>query len=263
MFIALSLITYISAWAILSHNLYRGERFMPNAVMGVIALAAVFHGIELYQDMFDHDYVLLGVFNVLSLTSWVIICIVGLSALKKPLHNLFIGLIPLTIITLILSASFESPLTPVEHLTPGMITHILLSLLAYSLLAIATIQALVIAYQNKKLKSKHPLKVMGVLPPLQTMETLLFEIIWVGFILLTLSILSGFLFIDDFFVQKLSHKTLFSSISWIIYAILLGGHVTLGWRGKTALKWVLWGFAALVLAYIGSKLVIEIILNNP
>ena len=101
---------------------------------------------------------------------------------------------------------------------------------------------------------------MGIMPPLQTMEALLFDIVWAGFLFLTLSIITGAIFIEDMLAQKLSHKTVFSILSWLIYAVLLTGHQIQGWRGASAVRWVLGGFAALMLAYFGSKLVIEVIL---
>ena len=104
---------------------------------------------------------------------------------------------------------------------------------------------------------------MGVtrlLPPLQTMETLLFEMLWVGQVLLTLSIVTGFLFFEDLFGQRLVHKTVFSLLAWLVYAILLWGRHRNGWRGSQAVRWTLGGFAALMLAYFGTKLVLEFIL---
>ena len=89
----------------------------------------------------------------------------------------------------------------------------------------------------------------------------MFELVWAGFILLSLSIATGFIFIDDFMAQKLSHKTFFSIASWVIYAVLLWGRTALGWRGMQAVKWTLGGFSALMLAYFGSKLVLEVILK--
>jgi len=141
-----------------------------------------------------------------------------------------------------------------------IITHILLSVLAHSLLAIATLQALLLSYQYKKLKTRHPKGLIGILPPLQTMETLMFELVWAGFALLTLSILSGLIYLDNIFAQHLAHKTVFSILAWFIYATLLWGRHSIGWRGIIAIRWMLVGFAALMLAYFGSKIVLEVIL---
>jgi ABC-type uncharacterized transport system permease subunit len=102
------------------------------------------------------------------------------------------------------------------------------------------------------------------MPPLLTMETLLFRIIWTGFVLLTLTLASGIFFSEELFGKPLTftHKTVFGILSWLIFAALLGGRVLAGWRGRKALRWTLAGFLALVLAYIGSKFVLEIILHR-
>ena len=94
------------------------------------------------------------------------------------------------------------------------------------------------------------------------METLLFELIWAGEILLTLSLVSGFLFFDDLFAQQLVHKVTFSIVAWAVYAILLWGRHNRGWRGNKAIRWTWAGFIAILLGYIGSKIVLEFILTQ-
>jgi len=101
-----------------------------------------------------------------------------------------------------------------------------------------------------------------VLPPLTTMERVLFELIWAGMVLLTLSILSGFLFLDNMFAQHLVHKTILSLAAWVIFAILLLSHHILGWRGMRAVRWTLGGCLVLLIAYFGSKFVLEILLSR-
>lgn len=189
--------------------------------------------------------------------------IVFVSSLRKPSRNLFILLLPATVLALLLSLLVRSGSGLVLELSGGMAAHILLSVLAYSLLTIATLQALLLTYQTGKLKTHHARSVMGIFPPLQTMESLLFELLWVGFVLLTLSIISGVLFIEDLFAQRLSHKLAFTLASWLIYAALLWGRFQLGWRGGRAIRLVLAGFLMLMLAYFGSKFVIEFLLAKP
>jgi ABC-type uncharacterized transport system permease subunit len=103
---------------------------------------------------------------------------------------------------------------------------------------------------------------LAFLPPLQTMEKLLFEIIGFGLLLLTLSIASGFFFLENMFAQHLAHKTFFSLIAWAIFATLLTGRIKYGWRGITATKWTISGFIALMLAYFGTKFVLELVLQR-
>jgi len=94
------------------------------------------------------------------------------------------------------------------------------------------------------------------------MERLLFEMITAGFLLLTLALISGFVFTDDLFAQHLAHKTVLSMIAWVVFATLLGGRYLLGWRSRTALRWTLAGFILLMLAFFGSKAVLELIIGS-
>jgi ABC-type uncharacterized transport system permease subunit len=143
-----------------------------------------------------------------------------------------------------------------------MQAHILVSLLAFSLLNIAALQALLLTCQDFQLHRKRSSWFLRSLPPLETMEALLFQMIGVGFFLLSLSLVSGFWFIEDLFAQHLAHKTVLSLLSWLVFGVLLWGRLSFGWRGRTAVRWTLAGFGVLLLAYFGSKLVLEIILRR-
>jgi hypothetical protein len=145
---------------------------------------------------------------------------------------------------------------------PGLQIHILLSLLAYSLLAIAAIQSILLAIQNHHLHHHHPGGFIRALPPLAIMEGLLFQIIGLGFVFLSASLISGFMFLEDLFGQQVAHKTLLAIAAWGLFAALLLGRWRFGWRGRIAIRWTLGGFFALALAYFGSKLVLELILGR-
>jgi ABC-type uncharacterized transport system permease subunit len=138
----------------------------------------------------------------------------------------------------------------------------MLSLLAYSLLAIAALQALALALEDRLLRQRRPLRMMRILPPLQTLEFSMFQIIAFGFFLLSLGLISGLMFLKDMFAQHLVHKTVLSIIAWLVFAILLWGRYRFGWRGRTAIRYTLSGFGSLMLAYFGSKLVLELILHR-
>ena len=94
------------------------------------------------------------------------------------------------------------------------------------------------------------------------METLLFEMIGTGFVLLTLALASGFAFLEDMFAQHLVHKTVLSILGWVVFGTLLLGRHRYGWRGRTAIIWTLSGYVMLILAYFGSKAVLELILQR-
>jgi ABC-type uncharacterized transport system permease subunit len=186
--------------------------------------------------------------------------LVFISGLKKPLHSLYLALMPISGLSLL--AALISPITKaVAPMSVTMQIHVLLSVLAYSLLTIAALQALLSGYQDWQLKHKRQNLLMRTLPPMQTMEVLLFEAIWAGWLLLTLSLISGFLFLNDLLGQHLVHKVTFSIVAWSVYAILLWGRHSLGWRGNQAIRWSWTGFIAIFLGYIGSKVVLEFILT--
>ena len=165
-------------------------------------------------------------------------------------------------ITILLEQLFPNDRILDQSLPMGLRIHILLSISAYSLLMIGTLQALLLALQDKFIKSKQISKVIDILPPLQIMEQLLIQIIVIGFFLLSLSLATGIMFIDNLFEQHLIHKTTLSILAWVIYAILLWGHWSLGWRGRRITRWILVGFIVLILAYTGSKFVLELILQR-
>ena len=191
---------------------------------------------------------------------FVVNVIVIIGSLRQPLHNLFLLLFPATVVLLSISLLFEGHTSPAKAFTPGLGVHVLLSIVAYSLMTIAALEALFLAYQNRQLHQHHTSGLLRILPPMQTMESLLFNLVAAGFILLTLALTTGLVFIDDFFAQHLAHKTVFSILAWLIYATLLWGRFKLGWRGKIATLWTLFGFLALMLAFWGSKFVLEVLL---
>jgi ABC-type uncharacterized transport system permease subunit len=185
-----------------------------------------------------------------------------IAALNKPVATLGIAIFPIAASMLALEVKFSTQSQELSQYNWEMSTHILTSIIAFSLLNIAALQAILLAFQDQQLKSHPPKHFIQSLPPLQTMETLLFQMLGTGLFFLTLSLATGFLFIDDLFAQHLVHKTVLSILAWIIFMGLLIGRSLYGWRGKIAMKWTLIGFVLLLLAYFGSKLVLELILHR-
>ena len=142
-----------------------------------------------------------------------------------------------------------------------MTLHIVLSVLAAGCLTLAALQSLLLAIQERvlHLRRNGPRweSLIAALPPLQTMENLLFQLIAVGFGLLSAALLSGLWFIDNWFAQHLVNKTILSVSAWLIFGVLLWGRHRHGWRGQAATRWVLAGYAVLLFAYFGSKYFIE------
>jgi ABC-type uncharacterized transport system permease subunit len=148
--------------------------------------------------------------------------------------------------------------------SPAFRAHFIVAMLAYSLFTLAALHAVLMAVAERQLHSGRISRSIASLPPLMTMEALLFRLIGIAFILLTLTLGSGIFFSEALFGQavRLDHKTLFAFISWLLFGTLLIGRRTRGWRGRVALRWTLAGFVALILAYVGSRFVIEVLLNR-
>ena len=227
------------------------------------AILAIFlHLWLLINHTFTVEGINLGVFNAISLVTWFISVILIITAIKRPIENLGIIVFPGTGLAVATASTFS-----VNHFTETLNTtieiHIFISIAAYSVLSIAAVQAVLLTIQDYHLRNKHPGGFVRALPPLQTMERLLFQMIGIGFVLQSLSLLSGFIFLEDMFAQHLVHKTVLSIIAWGVFATLLWGRWKFGWRGKTAIRWTLSGFVFLALAYFGSKTVLEVILHKP
>jgi ABC-type uncharacterized transport system permease subunit len=227
------------------------------------SVALLLHIIVLSSRVLTPDGINLAFFNSLSMVAALISALVLLSAIKHPVEMLAIMILPVATVALALDQFM--PNQPMVTAPPGssLQIHILSSLIAYSLLSIAALQALVLAVQDWQLHNHRPGGLIRALPPLQWMENMLFQLIAVGFAVLSISLLTGFFFLEDIFAQHLVHKTVLSIVAWLVFAMLLFGRMRFGWRGRTAIKWTLSGILVLMLAYFGSKLVLELILQRP
>ncbi len=244
---------------LLDRNHTRPKRSQFIALGGIAVLAHGWSAAGLINTTHGID---LGFYRVLSLIFW-FVCLVGLlNNLRRPLESALALLFPLAALSIVISTTFSGPDTHLQPLSLGVLSHIILSILAYSVFSLCALQAVVLALQERELKHRHLSGLLNALPPLQTMEAMLFELLWVGLGLLSVAIISGAIYIDSLFAQHLVHKTVFSLIAWSIFATLLWGHHRLGWRGHTAVRWTLAGFSLLALAYFGSKFVLELILHR-
>lgn len=224
--------------------------FLGAAAVSAQLIATLHH-------VFNHDQVNLGLVNTASLTSCLIIICLLLLSTRKPLQIIFLAVYPFASLTVLGALLFQKQQTDFSPVDSGIFIHIILSILAYSVFSIAAVQAILVQMQNKNLKRKNNTILMRNLPPLLAMENLLFEMLWSGTILLTIAIVAGFIFVEDLFAQHLVHKTVLSLIALGIFSVLLAGRKLHGWRGLTASKWTLWGGATLMLAFFGSKFVLE------
>jgi ABC-type uncharacterized transport system permease subunit len=224
----------------------------------LLLLACVSHAYIL-SDLWQAEGVFFGLASSVSFVAWVVAALLFVTSLSKPIHALGIIVYPLTAISLLLSLAF--PDTQNKMIEFSIAAHVFLSIGAYALLAIAVCQSVLLNIQEKLLHEHQINSFIHKLPALQTMEDFLFQTLRMGCFLLTLSLASGFIFIDDFFGQHLTAKTLLSIIAWSVFTGLIIGHKIFGWRGKHATIATQIGFVVLVIAYFGTKLVLERFLN--
>ncbi|HOY88034.1 MAG: cytochrome c biogenesis protein CcsA [Methylotenera sp.] len=227
----------------------------------MIALGLTLHGWLLFHDVFASVGINLGFFLALSAILWLTVLIYWLVNLKHPLYSLQAFVLPPAAVFALLPA-----LNTQNHFlsTEGanlLLTHIGIALMAYSLFTFATLHALIMLVAERSLHQKKSWIQLPDFPPLLVMEKLLFRVISLGFILLTITLVSGMIFSEEIFgkIAQFNHKTIFSIASWMIYGWLLFGHYQYGWRGKKAIKLTLIGFVLLLLAYVGTKFILEVI----
>lgn len=266
LFIALTtLLGYLLATLLLWLNIRddnNAQRFRMLALLiALVALAG--HTVLIYHDIHGggHTGLDLSVLNALATVFWLSTLITIVTSFRHPVENMALVLMPAAAATAAMAFFLPDHSITIHTGKPALDAHILFSLLAYALLTMAALQAAMLAWQHQALHSHHPGGLVRRLPPMESVEHLMFRFITVGFLLLTLALATGFLFIDDIFAQHLIHKTVLSVVAWIIFAALLAGRHFAGWRGKTAVRWTLTGFAFLALAYFGTKIVLEWIIG--
>jgi ABC-type uncharacterized transport system permease subunit len=262
-----------SVYALLSVHFWRSRwrdpalqpmRGMQAGERAVLLVALALQGGGLFRDMFPGDGMHFGFSYALALIFWLALLFYWIESFYARLEGLHMLVLPVAAVSALLPAAFSA-----QHVLPYagstvFRAHFLMAMLAYSLFALAALHALLMAVAERRLHKGRLSRALANLPPLLTMEALLFRLIRVAFILLTLTLASGILFSETMFGRALSfdHKTVFAIASWAIFAALLAGRRLYGWRGRIALRWTLSGFAALMLAYVGTRFVLEIILGR-
>lgn len=229
--------------------------------LGLLAVAVAAHAAGLYPTTFLGDGFNFSVFNAGSLVAWCVACALWLLlVVPRPVESLAVAVLPLVAAAIVVELAFPGQRHVIHHVPAGLRLHIALAIVAYSLFAIATLQALFLGFADRMLRRHRP--VMHFLPPLPTMEAVMFQLTLLAFVLLTLSLVLGALYTADIVGQHLAHKIAFSLIAWLIFATLVVGRWHFGWRGRHAVKYVTAGFLLLALGFFGSKIVLELILKR-
>jgi len=260
---ALAFLLYMSCSVILIRRFVKKEPSVTasNVPVGIlIIMALLFHATDIGFTMRNAGGWDLSLFTTISLMTWLMAFIAMLAGVKWANAHPGIIIYPFVALSLILKVELPSPQPPTLS-DPALEWHVLLSIASYSFLMLAALQAIVLAIQEKHLRQRHVAGLMRKLPPMQSMEAILFQLIITGFTLLTMGLITGLMFVENLFAQHLVHKTVLSLIAWCVFAGLLWGRFRYGWRGQTAVKWTLAGFVFLVLAYMGSQFVFEYLVS--
>ena len=250
------LVSIYIGWALIHDKPIHKGVSLGLLVVGMLAHAALLypHVVTLYGLNFN-------LFNTISLISLFFLFFYVIFSLYRPIVSLGILAAPTALAGMVVGYIGRAPYRPITDISVGLETLILLSLAAYCVLLMAALQALFLRLQIRELKhqSIHRFWV-NKLPSLQSMESLLFDMLLVGFVLLSIALGIGFVYVEDLMAQHLAHKTVFSVLSWLLFGALLLGNWRAGWRGKRAANMTIYAFILLAIGFVGSKFVLEMLL---
>lgn len=255
----LSIVLYLAAAGGLARPLLSGEKPLNRLALSLAGGAVLIHAgllLSMHRGALDLHF-----FAALSLVAFVVSALTLLVNASRPVAALGVIVFPLAAL-LVAVDSFLAPPTVPQPMDWQIKLHVTVALIAFGVLSIAAVLAILLAVQERALRQRQFGPWLRALPPLTLTETLLFRLIGAGFVLLSLTLLTGALFVDNLFGQHLVHKTVLSIVAWLVFSILLYGRWRHGWRGQRAVNLTLIGMAVLLLAFFGSKAVLELVLHR-
>jgi ABC-type uncharacterized transport system permease subunit len=251
---------YLAAAAGLARPLVSAGQPLGKTAIGVAGIAVLVHAgilLGMHRGALDLHF-----FAALSLVACAMSALTLLvNLLARPVVAAGVIVFPLSALMLGLDSLFAASTQP-ESLGWQIELHAAIAVLAFSVLAIAAVLAVLLAIQERALRHRHFGRWLRALPPLTLTEALLFRLIVIGFVLLSATLLTGGLFVDNLFGQHLVHKTVLSIVAWLVFGALLYGRWRHGWRGRQAVNLTLIGMGMLLLAFFGTKAVLELILHR-
>ena len=254
-----AILLYLAAAGVLIVPLARRRTPPRTLSFALAALAVIAHLAQLIAT--HHGGVDLHFFAALSIVG---VCIAGLCVLvnlARPIATLGVIVFPLAAVLLFVDVFLAPPTQPLP-IDWQIKLHVLFALLGYSVLSVAAILAILLAVQERALRAHRISPLVQALPPLTLTESLMFQLIGAGFVLLTLTLITGIVFVTNLFDQHLAHKTVLSIAAWLVFGTLLFGRRRYGWRGRQAVRLTLAGMALLLLAFFGSRFVLELLLKR-
>lgn len=254
---------YFMATLVVSQRLYHAEGPRLKLLFSAATCGVLLHMLGLSQALFTADGQNFSLINVSSLVCWLITFMFTSIALRTPIF-LLLPIIYCFATLVQLAAALLPAGSQVQHFeqSPWLLAHIVVALMAYVLLIMATLYSFQVSYISHKLKQKAPLATGTKLPPLMQAESLLFRLVLLGTIMLGCTLISGAMFSDDWFAKHNLHKNVLSFLAFVTYVILLIGHYRAGWRGRMANSLSLVGAVLLTLAYFGARFVHEVLLHS-
>ena len=240
-----------------------GSKGLRSWERAALLVPLALHGWLLYDGIFSRE-LRFGFAQALSVMMFLGIALYWIESLFYSLEGMLPLLLPFAALAAPLPALFPGLASSGAHAqSTEFKLHLALAMVAYSLFVIALLHATLMALVERRLHQKHT-GVLGNLPPLLTLEQLLFRVIGAAFVFLTLTLATGVAFSEELLGRPLSfdHKTVFALLSWLTFGLLLAGRRLYGWRGRTALRWTLTGFLMLLFAYVGSRFVLEVLLHR-
>lgn len=256
----------VMAWHFWNSRWRPGASSRPLSVAERAALTAALtlHAFVLAGDVLGGTELRFGFAHALSIMALLAVGFYGLESLFYRLEGMPVLVLPPAAFCAVMPAFFAGASMSANTAAPAFVAHVVIAMGAYAFIAIAAVHAILMALIEKRLHAPGRGAPPGGLPPLLTMERLLFQMLAAGFALLTLTLASGVVFSEEIFGRALrfDHKTVFGLIAWLIFAVLLLGRHAYGWRGRAALNGTFAGFGMLLLAYVGTRFVLEVVLGR-
>lgn len=234
----------------------------------VLMAALLAHGGALYLGIATKTGIHIGFAHILSAAVWVGVCLLWLDRNHPHVSAMRVMVLPVAAILAPLPLFFPGALVGEINARPLFLPHLVVGVLAYAVLLLAVIHALLMAFAERTLHGHQRTGLLAGflerLPPVLGMERMLFRLIGVGFVLLSLTVVSGMFFSEEIFGRslRLDHKTLFTLLAWCVFGVLLLGRRFWGWRGRTALRLTILGCVVVLLGYVGSRFVLEVVLGR-
>lgn len=255
----LAALLYLSAVWRQVLNLEAGEQRQRRQIAFMGAAALIAHALAAYLPAQAGESSL-GFYRVASLMFLSMGVISLIALIVRPLHTLLIVLFPLAALSILVATFAPDTSRPMNDLPAGILSHVSASIISFAVLALAVLQGLLVTVQSKQLRQHRSQGVIRKLPPLEAASSLFFELSGAGFLILTIAIGTGLVFVEDLFGQHLVHKTVLTMLAWCLYGILLAQYFRRGWRVQSAITVNLIAFGLMVLGFFGSKLVLELLL---